>query len=249
MRVADNQAISRIDFNNPAEEGSRQKEGLYYGLAFGRTANGKTPLYAALGQLDRADVFTLDASGTITDTGGSLHNGGTNAAAPLFAAGLAVSSTGSLLYIANNQAYSKTQQKSSLSIVDTAADKVTATVSLPGFPYAVAALTQGPQADKKVYAASERDGLISVIDVPTATLSRNVKVGMQPATLLLDKAQKRLFVANAGSDTVSILDTRSDRVMQTILLRPNDVRGLPGATPTGLALSTDEKNFSSPSPT
>ena len=243
VRVADNRAISRIDFNGSAAEGSREKDGLYYGLAFGPTRNGKTPLYAALGKLDRADVFTLDADGTLTDTGNSLHNGGNSQLTPLFAAGLATDSTGKLLYIANNQAYSTSHQNSSLSIVDTASDKVAANVTLPGFPYAVAALTQGAQADKKIYAACERDGLIAVIDTASRTMIRAVKTGLQPDALLLDKAQNRLFAANGGSDTISIIDTRTDRVTRTILLRPDDVRGLPGATPTGLALAPDEKKL------
>jgi YVTN family beta-propeller protein len=61
--------------------------------------------------------------------------------------------------------------------------------------------------------------------------------------MTLDKAQARLFIANAGSDTISIIRTDTDKVEKTILMRPADGRGLPGATPTGLTLSPDEKTL------
>ena len=243
VRLSDGNVASRIAFNGTTEAGSRRKEQLYYGLAFGAAKDGKTPLYASCGGLDCADVFTLDADGILTDTGRSLHNGGTKPGEPLFAAGLALSSDGSRLYIANNQSTAKTKQRGSVSVVDTANDNVLATIITPGFPYAIAAVTAGPFADKKVYVTSENEGVVAVLDLQSAKTALAVKTGTQPIALLLDKAQARLFVANAGSDTISVMETKSDRVTKTILLRPNDVRGLPGATPTGLALSPDEKRL------
>ncbi len=127
--------------------------------------------------------------------------------------------------------------------MDTASDKLLATIETPGFPYALAAVTSGPLTGKKLYATSESEGVVAVIDTAAAKTTATIKTGTQPMALLLDKAQARLFVANAGSDTVSVISTAADRVTKTILLRPNDVRGLPGATPTGLALSPDEKRL------
>src|SRR5581483_11234164 len=64
-----------------------------------------------------------------------------------------------------------------------------------------------------------------------------------PISLLLNRDQSRLFVANAQSDTVAVVDTRRDKVATTILLRPEIARDVTGATPTGLALSPDEKQL------
>src|SRR5205814_2532350 len=49
--------------------------------------------------------------------------------------------------------------------------------------------------------------------------------------------------ANALSDTISIVDTRDDKVTATVLLRPRMARDLPGVTPTALALSPDQKTL------
>ena len=61
-----------------------------------------------------------------------------------------------------------------------------------------------------------------------------------PIALLLNKAQTQLYVANAHSDTVSIINTATDTISDTILLRPTGAHGLPGVTPTDLALTPDE---------
>ena len=117
------------------------------------------------------------------------------------------------------------------------------TIDLPGYPFAVAAVTKGIGADKKVFVSSEQRGVVSVVNPQTGTLVRDIPTGTQPIGLTLDRAQARLFVANAGSDTLSVIDTSTDRVTQTLLLRPAGSRGLPGATPTSVALSPDEKHL------
>jgi DNA-binding beta-propeller fold protein YncE len=58
--------------------------------------------------------------------------------------------------------------------------------------------------------------------------------------LLLNRAQTTLFVANAQSDTISEVNTATNAIKNTILLRPAGASSLPGVTPTGLALSPDE---------
>ncbi|MEL4395686.1 hypothetical protein AAEH73_21995, partial [Shewanella algae] len=42
---------------------------------------------------------------------------------------------------------------------------------------------------------------------------------------------------------ISVIDTRTNEVARTILVRPAEVRGLPGCTPLGLALSSDGKTL------
>jgi YVTN family beta-propeller protein len=61
--------------------------------------------------------------------------------------------------------------------------------------------------------------------------------------MTLSADQRRLFVANSSSDSVSIIDTGSDRVISTVLLRPEQARGLPGATPVAVAISPDQKTL------
>jgi YVTN family beta-propeller protein len=54
-----------------------------------------------------------------------------------------------------------------------------------------------------------------------------------------------LYIANAGSDTVSVVDVANDQlqVITTVLLRPSNVINLPGVSPSGLALSPDEQTL------
>ena len=65
----------------------------------------------------------------------------------------------------------------------------------------------------------------------------------RPVALALSHDESKLFVANSLSDTISIIDTQTDRVDQTILLRPSIARDLPGITPTGLCVSQDDKTL------
>jgi YVTN family beta-propeller protein len=245
LSVEDGRIVSQIEVGAQREAGTARREGLYVGLAFGPSSDGKTLLYASRGAEEKVAIYTLDSRGRLEDTGRRLENsfGRKEPWASNVIAGLALSQDGNRLYVADNNTNVYTDLKGSLSILDTAANKRITRVTLPGFPFAVAAITNGPNADKKVYVTSERDGVVSVVDPNTPRLIRNIKTGANPMALLLDRKQERLFVANAGSDTVSILDTRSDRVTHTILLRPDDLRGLPGVTPTGLALSPDESRL------
>ncbi len=245
LSAEDGRLISQVGFNAQRTDDPKRKEGLYYGLAFGPVSGGTTTVYAARGVEDKVSVLTLAADGTLQNTGKTLDNpsGVPGGILPNSVAGIALNGSGSRLYTANNTGNPLNRMRGSLTIVDTAANKRVAQVEMAGYPYAVAAVTQGRSADKKVYVTSEQRGTVSVIDPAAGRVSKEIETGTHPMALLLDKSQARLFVANAGSDTISIVRTYTDAVERTLLLRPDDVRGLPGATPTGLALSPDEKRL------
>lgn len=87
------------------------------------------------------------------------------------------------------------------------------------------------------YKGTSTTGSVSVIDTanPTAAVG-SVPVGVHP-TAMYAKAGA-LFVANTNSDTVSVIDTTKDQVVQTIETRPwpsSDV----GYAPTGVAMTDD----------
>jgi YVTN family beta-propeller protein len=67
--------------------------------------------------------------------------------------------------------------------------------------------------------------------------------GDHPIALLLNRDQSRLYVANALSDTLSVINTATDQVIGTVLLRPGSSRGLVGISPDALAFSPDEKSI------
>ncbi|HZT43737.1 MAG TPA: alkaline phosphatase family protein [Chthonomonadaceae bacterium] len=250
LSTEDGHLVSQLPFNDPRTDDKESPQALYVGLAFSPVIDGSGSyrLYVSRGPEDHVSVFTLDASGRLTDTGSVLDDpsGLPKGAEPNFVAGLALSANGTRLYAVNNETSAATNQQGSVSILDTGGNRVIGKARTAGFPYAVAAITKGPDADKKLYVSSERDGVVSVVDVSDPAndrLLRNLSTGDHPMALCLDGAQQRLFVANAGSDTVSVVDTRADRLLRTIPLRPTEARGLPGATPTGLALSPDESRL------
>jgi YVTN family beta-propeller protein len=84
------------------------------------------------------------------------------------------------------------------------------------------------------------DGTVSVVDLAQANI-RTIPVGKLPCGLALSKDGQRLYVANANSDTVSVVDTEANQVVQTLGTRP---AALPfGSAPQALALSGDGRKL------
>src|SRR5262249_29775412 len=62
-----------------------------------------------------------------------------------------------------------------------------------------------------------------------------VQVGQHPTAMVWDGTRSRLYVANTGDDTVSMIDTRYDREVERINVRLAE-KSLLGNSPEGLAL-------------
>ncbi|MSR70302.1 MAG: phosphoesterase, partial [Phycisphaerales bacterium] len=86
------------------------------------------------------------------------------------------------------------------------------------------------------------EGSLSVIDLAGASPPTEIMVGLHASALAVSPDQTSLVVANAGSDTVSVIDTRTDKVVETIWTRqsPADVFG---AQPTALAFDATGKTL------
>jgi len=81
-------------------------------------------------------------------------------------------------------------------------------------------------------------GTVSVVDLAQGKEIASVTVGLHPCGLALSRDGSRLFVANANSDTVSVIDTATTEVVETIEVAPTG--GLPfGSAPNAVALSAD----------
>ncbi|MBI0579337.1 beta-propeller fold lactonase family protein [Neobacillus cucumis] len=61
-------------------------------------------------------------------------------------------------------------------------------------------------------------GTVSVIDLTTNTVEKNIEVGVQPERMT--QSGQYIFVTNTNSDTVSVIDTKSKNVVQTIDIKP-----------------------------
>jgi YVTN family beta-propeller protein len=82
---------------------------------------------------------------------------------------------------------------------------------------------------------------------PPAVLDR-IKIGGNPNKMLLNRDQSRLFVAADNSDTVTVIDATSNRVLESIsTLAPataaESLKSYTGGAPNSLALSPDERTL------
>jgi YVTN family beta-propeller protein len=249
LNATSGKLVSQIPVGNGS---GRNKAALYVGLAFGPTnADGSLSLYASRGPEDKVALYTIGTDGTLTDTGHSLDDPSSLPAAaktarPNFLAGLALSADGRICFAVHNETSAYTDYHGSVSMISVSTNKVFDKATVAAFPYAMVLRTASAGKPDTLYISGERDGVVSVLtlahrDAPSP--AHDVKVGDHPMALLLDRAQRRLFVANAGSDDISILDTTTDRVTRTLSMRPRGGSQLPGMTPTGLALSPDESRL------
>lgn len=80
-------------------------------------------------------------------------------------------------------------------------------------------------------------GTVSVIDLTdTAAAVKNINVGLHPTDLYTKNGA--LFVTNTGSDTVSVINTSNDKVVQTIATQPWPEATV-GYEPDGVTLTDD----------
>ncbi|MDZ8221557.1 MULTISPECIES: beta-propeller fold lactonase family protein [unclassified Nostoc] len=158
-------------------------------------------------------------------------------------AGIAVSQDGKTLVAANFE-------NDSISIVDTPTRKVTKEIKFfragdkiatGEFPFDVAIKSTEKGQAAKVFISSQRDDEVVTVEIASGKITR-IPVGSQPNKVLLSTDQNRLYVANGNDDSISVIDTNSNRVVQTISLsRPGEK--YKGANPNSLALSPDGRTL------
>jgi DNA-binding beta-propeller fold protein YncE len=83
---------------------------------------------------------------------------------------------------------------------------------------------------------------VAVVDLKTRKVATHWAAEAHPNEMLLTRNGRHLLVANANHNTVSVIDTASGRLMETLTaeLLPGSP---PGSTPNSLALSPDEKRL------
>jgi YVTN family beta-propeller protein len=100
----------------------------------------------------------------------------------------------------------------------------------------------GPEANADHVLVDERgiasSGTVSRVNTATGQVTATVAVGLHPTGLALDESRHRLFVANSNSDSISIIDTATNRVIETLGLQPFS-RKVAGIGPESVALSPD----------
>jgi YVTN family beta-propeller protein len=88
------------------------------------------------------------------------------------------------------------------------------------------------------------DGTISVLEKTGGNWqpTRTIRVGLHPSGMVLNKSAELLYVANANSDSVSVIDTKAGCVVETIPCRPE--KRLPfGSGCNAVALDAEERTL------
>ena len=85
-------------------------------------------------------------------------------------------------------------------------------------------------------------GSVSRVDLATGRVTHDLQVGRHPTAIVWHEESQRLYVADGNSETVSIVDTRANRVLGSIAIAPFKER-LVGLAPTGLALAPDGRTL------
>src|SRR5262249_19913443 len=186
--------------------------------------------YASAGGNNKIRVYDFD--GRVLTEQAPISLG--DAKAPIFPAGLAMSTDGRTLYAALNL-------ENAVAFVEAATGRVQAHIRLPppviagdvaALPYALAVV--GP----KLYVSEWNGGGVTVIDPAREAVLRRIVTGAHPSGLALSADGTRLYAANASSDTVSVIDTSSDAVVGTVDLSPYPEAPM-GSMPNAVAVSPD----------
>jgi YVTN family beta-propeller protein len=101
-----------------------------------------------------------------------------------------------------------------------------------------------PQADQVVIDAKgvASTGTLTRVDLKTMQPTHQIAVGLHPNGMAWDTRRDLLYVANANSDTVSVVNTKTQAVAATIDLRTMS-QAKRGVAPGAVALSPDGSRF------
>ena len=101
-----------------------------------------------------------------------------------------------------------------------------------------------PGADRAVVDARgiASTGTVSRVDLATMQVTHTIRTGLHPTALAWDEPRARLYVANSNSDTVTVIDTQTNRVAHTFAIHPFQ-KNAEGVAPNALAVSADGKTL------
>jgi len=96
-------------------------------------------------------------------------------------------------------------------------------------------------AGDKLYVSLWGGSAVAVVDPQNLTLLKTIATGDHPNKMAL-AGDGRLFVANANTDNITVIDTENDSVIETISVKPYpDAPN--GSTPNGLAIAADNNTL------
>jgi len=181
----------------------------------------------------------IDVSGFTTVGNSQRYN---DNRVPVYPTGLAISPDGDTLYVANNLADSLgiiTNVRNLRNLIRVDLRRAGSSQFL--YPYSVVALPSKASDDtSRLYVSCWGDASIAVIDPQKpAQPVASIPVERHPSAMILNSSASRLYVVNSDADSVSVIDTTTDREVERINVRLAE-QALIGGSPESLALNGDE---------
>ncbi len=85
-------------------------------------------------------------------------------------------------------------------------------------------------------------GTITRVDLAGMKATDTIPVGLHPTAMIWDEERQRLYVANSNSDSVTVIDTRTQKVVAAFPIKPF-AENVFGIAPTALALAPGGKRL------
>ncbi len=91
---------------------------------------------------------------------------------------------------------------------------------------------------------STHEGSVSVIDPGSGKIIKDIIVGLHPNEITADRKGRFVYVTNSNSDNVSVINTFTDEVSETISVRLQpEINPFFGDSPNGICLSPDNRTL------
>jgi YVTN family beta-propeller protein len=220
------QSLQLIDPDTKRIVDERVLSKAWYGLAFSKD---EQHLYASGGN----DNWILD----FRLKNGLFGNCDTIKLGPIWPKGK-ISPAGIVVNRTNSRLYTVTKEDSTLYIINPVAKKILSKVQLPAIAYSCVLSAD----ESKLYISLWGGKAVAVVTLESGKIAKIIPVGDHPNELLLNKKGNILFVANANDNSVSVINTTTGKVIETIATTLYATQ-LTGSTTNGLALSANEKSL------
>jgi YVTN family beta-propeller protein len=129
--------------------------------------------------------------------------------------------TPSTAIISGRRVYITNSNSTTISIIDTATNKIIHVIDGFNNPYRIVVSADGKTGFVCNYGDGITLGTVSVVNLETFAINKNIQVGVGPCSCALSGDGKKLCVSNYISKFISIIDTSSLIVVRTVPLNSN----------------------------
>lgn len=220
------QSVQLIDPKNEKLLDEKIVGKSWYGLAF---SYDEKKVYVSGGNDNW--ILILDVNGTKFGKADTIKLGDVWPKGKICPTGMVVNKQGDKLYTV-------TKEDSLLYVINPQSKQVLQKVKLTGEAYAC---TLSPD-EKTLYISVWGSDKIALYNTVSGKLTGTIATQSHPNEILLNKKGTWLFVANANDNSVSVINTKTKKVVETISTTLYPTK-LTGSTTNGLALSADEKSL------